>query len=508
MWIEEHLRWDAGEFAGQPIRFNQEQVRFLINAFKLYPQGHAREGQRVVRRAVKSRPKGAGKSAEAKTLCIADALGPVQFDGWDANGDPVGRKRPAPFVRVMATEEQQAFTTVFGGVVEMLKRACDEHPKEFHGVDPGLTRVYLPDGGEMRPSTSSSASKDGGRETFVVVDEGHLWTAGELREAYRTVRRNLAKRPGAWILECSTMFAPGEGSVMEGAWEYAQKQKKKRDDYSFLWDHREGFEVDIDDDESLRAALRESYGAAADMMPMEEIMSEIRDPTAESTETSRYFLNRRVAGEGGICDPVQWAEAAHPERTVDGPIALGFDGSRFKSDHTGLVACTLAEPRFMFPLGHWKPDDDDRPPWAEVDQAVKDAFATYDVALFYVDDKYWETQVDRWFGEFGKAVKAFPTSSHLRTGLMFRSLQRAIARGDLHHDGDADLAEHVMNAVRRPVKAKSPDEEKPLWIASKDTTSSPRKIDLLYAGALAHEAASDAVANGYRAKRKGRLRTY
>lgn len=34
------------------------------------------------------------------------------------------------------------------------------------GIDPGRTRVYLPNGGFVMPSTASSAAKDGGKETF------------------------------------------------------------------------------------------------------------------------------------------------------------------------------------------------------------------------------------------------------------------------------------------------------------------------------------------------------
>lgn len=508
-WAETYLRWDAGEFAGQPVHFNAEQVRFIVDAYRLYPQGHSREGQRVVRRAVKSRPKGAGKSAEAKVLSVVEGLGPAQFDGWDADGDPVGKRRAAPFIRVMATEEQQSITTVFGGIVEMCRVGKDHHPDIFGNVDEGMTRIYLPDGGQIRPSTASASSKDGGRETFVVVDEGHLWTTTELKEAYRTVRRNLAKRPGAWLLEASTMFAPGEASLMEGAWAYAQKQLKKQDDPTFLWDHREGWECDLADDEALRASLAESYGAAAARMPMDEIMAEVRDDTTESTEARRYFFNMRVAGDGQAVDPQQWDACFNVERKLEGPVALGFDGSRFISDHTALVACTLETPRHIVPLGHWLPmGEDERPPWQEIDAAVEDAMANFDVGLMYVDDKFWEAQVDRWFGKWPKKVKGFPTGSHLRTGMMFRSFVRAVERGDISHDGDEDLAEHIRHAVRRPVKAKSPDEQKALWIASKDTTHSPRKIDMFYAAALAHEAAADATANGYRGKRRAMLRTF
>src|SRR6185312_13296030 len=94
----------------------------------------------------------------------------------------------------------------------------------------GLTRTLLPDGGEIIPSTASNAAKDGGKETFVVFDETHLYVLPELRKMYRTVRRNLAKRKAAepWSLETSTMYLPGEGSVAEDTHSLAKSIREGR----------------------------------------------------------------------------------------------------------------------------------------------------------------------------------------------------------------------------------------------------------------------------------------
>lgn len=507
-WVEEYLRWDAGEFAGQPVMLNPEQIRFFADCYRIYPIGHAREGERVVRRAVKSRPKGAGKSAEAKLLCVAEGLGPVQFDGWDADGMPVGKRRPAPFIRVMATEEQQSITTVFGGVVEMLRLAQDEHPDVFRDVDAGMTRVYLPGGGQMRPSTASAASKDGGRETLAIVDEGHLHTSHELIEAYRTVRRNLAKRPGSWLLECSTMFAPGEGSIMEQSWEYSRKQLDKHDDFTFLWDHREGRDVaDMADDDELRASLEEAYGEAAKVVPLVEIMAEVRDPTCEPAERKRYFFNLRVAGDGRCVDPVAWADVCDATRVPSGPIAIGFDGSlmRANGDATVVVGCTLAEPRHLFILGAWEAPEEEC--WDEVEACVADAFAEYDVALFYADRARWGPRIDAWYAKWPKALKTWPATSMRRVGQGFADLSAAITTGRVSHDGDEMLARHVGNAVRRYTAARDSDGNR-MWIASKDTHGSTRRIDAYYAAMLAHTAALEATAAGYKGKRRARLVTF
>jgi hypothetical protein len=56
------------------------------------------------------------------------------------------------------------------------------------------TALYLPHGGEIRACTSGSASKDGGKETWVCADETHLYVLRELKSMYGTVSRNLGKR--------------------------------------------------------------------------------------------------------------------------------------------------------------------------------------------------------------------------------------------------------------------------------------------------------------------------
>jgi hypothetical protein len=168
-WIEAYLVHGPGDVQGTPIRLDDELTAFLLRAYALDPV----TGRRVYDEALLSRPKGRAKSELAGMLVCAEARGPVRFDGWDAAGEPVGRSVRYPFVRALATEEGQAGNT-YANVAYMLEVARDTHPEMFGGVDLGRdwqtsTRVYLPGGGEIRPSTASSAAKDGGKETFAVA---------------------------------------------------------------------------------------------------------------------------------------------------------------------------------------------------------------------------------------------------------------------------------------------------------------------------------------------------
>lgn len=59
------------------------------------------------------------------------------------------------------------YSTIYFNLTE------DECPlAHVPGVDAGVEKVLLPQGGEIRVSTASSASKDGGKETFTVFDAG------------------------------------------------------------------------------------------------------------------------------------------------------------------------------------------------------------------------------------------------------------------------------------------------------------------------------------------------
>lgn len=171
-WLEEFCCHGPGDVQGDRLVLDREWLTFLEAAYRLDPT----TGKRVVDRAVLSRPKGRAKSELAGLVAVAEALAPVRFDGWDAAGQPVGRPVRSPLIKCLATEESQAGNT-FGVAAFILGDwGKDHHPDVFGGVSgarqyQSATALYLPDGGELRASTAGSASKDGGKETFVVPDE-------------------------------------------------------------------------------------------------------------------------------------------------------------------------------------------------------------------------------------------------------------------------------------------------------------------------------------------------
>jgi phage terminase large subunit-like protein len=505
-WIEHYLCHGPGDVQGEPLLIDDEMAAFIVKAYQLDPM----TGRRVVNRAFLSRPKGRAKSELAGALVCFEALGPCRFDGWDADGEPVGRPQTYPFIRCLATEENQSGNT-YDNVTAMLTHLQEHFGDEFPPLDLGRSaqtssRIYIDGGGEIVPSTSSGAAKDGGKETFAVFDETHLYVLPELRAMHKTVRRNLVKRRSAepWSLETSTMYAVGESSVAEATHEYAKAVKAGRvRDGGLLFDHREGPHVeDLHDDEQLLPALAYVYGDAAGWMDLERIASDMREPDTDPADARRYFLNQPGTASARAFDKNRWRELADSSFVVPAkdPIVIGFDGARWR-DATGFVA-THVPTGHQWLLGVWEPPANKAEaeswevPEDEINAVLSEAMRTWRVLRVYADPPYYEETVAAWAGKYGqKVVTEWWTHRRRPMAFALRAYQTAINGGELSHDGSETFERHIANSVKRDAGVKD-DDGKPMWTIQKDRHDSPRKIDLAMAGCLSWEARRDAVKAG------------
>jgi len=515
-WIEAYLCHGPGDVQGEPLVIDDEMAAFIVRAYEL----DAETGRRKVNRAFLSRPKGRAKSEIAGALVCFEALGPCRFDGWNADGEPVGRPLTYPFIRCMATEEGQAGNT-YDNVTAMLSHLVEHFGDEFPSIDLGRgaqtsSRIFIEGGGEIRPSTASSASKDGGKESFSVFDETHLYVMPETRAMHKMVRRNLVKRKAAdpWSLETSTMYAVGENSVAEATHQYYEAiQAGKVKDGGLLVDHRQAPHVeDLMDDAQLLPALEYVYGDAASWMDLERIASEMREPDADPEDSRRYFLNQRGTRSGKAFDAGRWAELAKPDFVVPkkDAISIGFDGARFR-DATALVGTHL-ETGHQWVIDAWeapvlkKEAERWEVPANEVHAALEATFDQWRVVRVYADPPYWEETVSAWSGKYGeKIVVEWWTHRPRPMAFALRAFRNAQVDGSLTHDGDKLYAGHIANAVKRDARVKD-DDDKPMWTIQKDRHDSPRKIDAAMAGCLSWEARLDAITEGLNKPRKrGRI---
>jgi phage terminase large subunit-like protein len=494
--IEQYLCHGPGDVVGEPIELDDEFFEFIVRCYRISPE----TGRRVYRRAFLSRAKGRAKSELAGMLVCAEALFDVRFAGWDAQGEPVARPVRSPFIRCLATEEGQSGNT-YDNVSTMLEYITEKHGDTFPGIDIGRSaqtssRIVLHhQRGEITPSTASSASKDGGKETFAVFDETHLYVLPELRRMHEVVRRNLRKRREAepWGLETSTMYQPGIGSVAEATHEYHKAIAEGRvKEPGLLFDHRQAPDgTDLADRDELLAGLKAAYGPAAEWMDLDGIIAEIWDPQSDPADSRRYWLNQPTVAEDQLVAPTEWALCASDQRLDDGDeIALGFDGGK-SYDATALVAMRISD-RLIQPIGIWeRPAGPPGEGWEvdrkQVDDFVHHTFARFNVVAFFADVALWEPYIDEWAEQYGPQLVA-KASSKTPIGWDMRgrqqvltaateSLVTSIVEAKIRHTGDSALTRHVLNARRRPNR----------WGVSfaKATRESPNKVDGFAAAQLA-----------------------
>jgi len=484
-WCEEMLCLGPGDVQGQPLVVDAEMRRFIYNAYELYPRGHALEGRRRVKQAVLSRPKGRSKTEIGATLACAEALGPVRFDGWDSSGDPVGASVTNPIIKCLATEAAQA-TNTYGVVTYMLENG---QVADYYDLDVGITRTFVEGGGEIISTTSSGSSKDGGRETFVVADECHLWYTTKLKDLFSTMTRNIIKRRAAdgWLLMTTTMHAPNEGSVAESLWD----ARESLDD--LLYDHRQApMDVDLSDDDQLRAALQYVYGAASSWINIEGIIqSEFRNPTKRESDSRRYFLNQPVTTENRFVAGTDWDACYVPEKILDSSVScvLGFDGS-FSGDYTAIVAVSIEEVPHVELIAIWeKPDGPAGLSWRvdimDVMEVIRKTCKRLNVREVTADPHLWSMPLQI-LEEEGIPVTEFPQSS-ARMAPATKRLYDMIMSKTLTHSADATspLRRHMINAHTK--------EDSRGFRLVKETDKSPNKIDAAVATVMALEVAEQSV---------------
>ena len=526
-WLEEFTCHGPGDVQGEPLdlSIDPEFEQLVIDCYELDP----RTGRRVIKRAVDSEPKGRAKSERAGLIGVAEALAPVRFDGWDSDGQPVGRPVKSPFIRCLATEEKQSGNTFQNLAFVMGEWGHDTHPKLYGGIKGigdyrSAQNVYLPGGGECRSSSSGSASKDGGKETFVVPDEVHLYVLPELRSMYATVMRNLPKRKSAepWALLTTTACKLGEQSV----WETLEKlYKQGKLDATWLVHHREAKgKIDIADKARTIRQLLDVYGPAmhpdTGWMDPEDVYRTMLDPNEcrDEAEAARYYLNRSMAGsDAWIAKPsVEAVETTEGLERVDfdgewfwmppagTSISMGLDGS-LNDDSTVLRGCVM-ETGLRFTIGIWeKPEGAAGAGWevprSDVLGRFRWAMNRYRVSRAYCDPHEWRTDVDSLAAEFNPAEAAkavvipWATSRDTPMAAALDRLRVDILNKSTRQAKDAAVLIHYGNAYQR--------KKGHLVLVRKEYPNSPRKIDAVASDALAYEARADAIAAGWTAKPAG-----
>lgn len=514
-WIESNLIVPDGPRRGEPFILTDEQYRHMLHSYRLKPNARPEMGSQAFTfyGSLLVRPQKSGKDPLAAAQACAQALGPVRFAGWDAEGEPVGGPMPTPWIQCAANSEDQVDNT-FRPIFTMLS----EGPVSgTPGLDVGLTRVNLPDGGRIEPVTAAAKSRLGARITFATFTESGLYTetSGGVNLA-RTMKRGLAGMDGRWT-EITNAWDPSERSVAQQTWE-------SRAPGVFLDYRMPRAHIDLDDDAALRAELIYVYGDAADAnggwVRIERIMEEIRDASTGEGEGRRFFLNEITVGSRDAVDALKWATQKKKSDLLEPEtrLALGFYGTQNK-DATSLVASRLSDGR-LFHLRTWEKPENAGPEWkiprAEVKEAVADAFEAYDVVSMMCSPHGWQDQVDEWAGQYqNHGSKGEPVSkvleiwlnSEMRMDQLVERFTTAHRGDDITHDGSEILTKHALGAALGNGKRRPAAEERipgqPEHYQRVVKKSWAQSVSAFVAALLAYEARGWAIEHGHEAEDDG-----
>lgn len=511
-WLlpERTLGWEALSFAGlwlrgkrnKPWAYTPEQARFILWFYSLDAAG-----QFDFHSAVLQRLKGWGKDPLAATLGIVSMLAPIDFDHWDANGDPVGRESENAWIQLVAVSQEQTKNTM-----KLMPSLVSPEARDYFGIQTSRLNVWaLGDTRQIEAVTNSVMAIEGGRPTLVVRNETQNWNSSNGgHDMAGALEGNAAKRDidsPARMLDICNAYRPGEDSVgqrMREAYESTQGSADDPEsgpaalDFGVLYDSLEAPPEAPLTAEAAPTVVEAIRGDAVWLDAKGRILKSILNPANPPSESRRKWYNQITAREDALLSPQEIDPLKDEAKVVrqGEEIVMFFDGSK-NDDATALVGCRVSDGH-VFVLGMWqKPPGARGKDWVvprnKVDYAVDRAFSDYRVSAFWGDpshvlddetkDRFWDALFDDWHRKYGRRLKLWADGK--KHSVMFdmadfpkqKDFVAAVEQflsdvedQNLTWDGDVRLRQHFLNAVRMPTRAG--------LSIGKEHRESKRKIDL------------------------------
>jgi hypothetical protein len=503
-WIEELCVIPDRQVAGRPIGLSDDQLAHLLWQFRLWPNATYHEDRPaapfVFTGSLIVRAQKWGKGPFSACRLCAQAIGPVLFAGWDANGDPVGMPWAKPLIQVAAVAEDQT-----DNIWRSLKPMIELGPLADLLPDTGLTRINIPGGGRIERVASNSTTALGANTQYVEIDQPESMTKrnGGVK-LYDTLLRNTAGANGRYALT-GNAHDPSEQSVQQTLID------SELDDVHI--DYPEPPAGSWKNKRDRRRILNHSYKGAP-WVDVDRVESDCNrlEKKGEPAQAERFFGNRVVSGSDKAfnLDTYKKLTAETIGIAKDRKVGLGFDGSLTR-DATGLVAADL-ETGHVVTVRVWErppgldEDDEWEVPIDEVNEAVAFAFDFWDVVKFYADPPHYRDDLNRWAGDHGtEIVVLFWTNHRQRMAIALRDYKNDMRPGVMSHGplddtpeaarGYEALIRHHGNAIKKPTNIRDED-DRFLWLIGKESAKSPNKIDLAMAACLAWSARGDAIKGG------------
>lgn len=558
-WITRHCRVPDGFTRGRAFEMADWQFWCHANRYRIRPDAYFVPPELVgpdnppvlnqaffYQQTLVVAPQKTGKGPFSASQVAFEAAGPSVFAGWaeggevyscaengcpcgwedapDAfvyeKGDAMGMRHPSPLIQITANSAEQA-----DNIYKPLRAMINLGPlRHLLAVREGFIRILgLSDQDDLDRIdvvTSSARSRLGNPISDAEQDEAGLYTkSNKMVDVADTQARGAAGMGGRTHLTTNA-WDPSENSYAQMIFEaqepdvfifYRDPDKALRGDdgkpldYKKVADRRRIHEyayegswwVNLDSIEALARKLMK------------------RDPE----QAERFFGNRLVAGHGKWLEDGQWEAKAVPGRTLPkrAPVTGGFDGSN-NDDYTGIRLEMLPD-LFQFTPTYgpderktlWNPADwGGQIPRGEVMVAWREIAKRFDMVRVYLDPFLYDSEIDSLAAEFGDDV--FVKWATNRPVPMHAALERLKVDldnddSDFTHDGDEEVRTHMRNARIRPTTVDKTSGVK-RYVIGKPFGEDHRKIDYAMSSVLAHEAAMDALASGWKPKKSSKVRVW
>lgn len=407
-FTETHLTIPNGHNAGNPFKLIPFQREIVKGLFPLALKSRPSQGLIQIARAN-------GKSALAAALALY-ALFADDVDG--------------PQVLIVAADLRQA-----GIIFNFARRMVELSPELSARAKIHADKIVTPfNDGLLQILPADAAALQGWRPSLAIIDELHVVTV----EIYEAMLLSAGKMPGSLVLSISTPSIESD-SVM---WDLVQHGRAGTDPDFYLREYTSDPTHPLDCEHCIKAA-NPAFGKFLTKKSMETVRRTSR-PDAYRVYRLAQWLDKK---SDSWLSKSQVADVLTTEPIPLGSrVVLSVDGS-YSGDSTILTAVTLADiPRAQL-LRAWQPhlaNSETRVSVTEVEQAVRDACAQYDVVEVAWDRYRWERSMQILESE-GFPISEFPQTSQRMSPATIAAYE-AINERRVEIVDDPVFVSHLLNA--------------------------------------------------------------
>lgn len=446
-WIEDNLILAEGDFYGMPFKLRLDQKLFIYRWYEYCGNCDQWRYNQALRLAAT----GDGKTQFVAALVVLEFAGPEQI------------AVKSPNIPIAAASFDQAdllfkaVATMCGGEDNNVKEAplCgffDVYDTKITFADKRPGKIYR--------VAAVAGTNEGGLPTLFVCDEVHEWgDLGSSKARVHTVigkstnKRRTAHGSGR-ILNISTAGFDVDHSMLGAMY---KKGKEVLQDPSIaprlLVDIHEAPDgLDYENPAHREIAVRAASNGADLMWNVKDRVAAWDDPTVQHHEWIRYYANRWVdaSEESWLSDfPMAWKNCqGADEIPLGADVKVAVDMALKRDSVAVLTGWQNDDGKVVVRSKIWKPTG------GRIDHLEVINYIRLELAKNYViqeityDPRFFEVPA-RMLEDDGFYMVEFPQSPERMTPACGEA-RTAIISGQVIHDGDVDLASHVMSAVARP----------------------------------------------------------